>query len=84
MVRMIAVALLASSVGCMVPCGDEGRRIAGLRNSGYCARREAEVSARQRQREDVADCVHQGGDPAGCRAAVYGRDNSVNVQIGPR
>jgi hypothetical protein len=70
--------------GCMVPCGDEGTRIAGRNNSPYCARREAEVRARERQTREVAACMREGGDPVGCRHAIYGTGQNLNVQIGPR
>jgi hypothetical protein len=68
----------------MVPCGDEGTRIAGVGSSPYCARREAEKQARERQANDVTTCIQQGGDPVGCRMAVYGNSSSLNVQVGPR
>jgi hypothetical protein len=81
---LVVVSLVVASTGCMVPCGDESPRIAGRNNSPYCARREAEVRARDRQAADVAACMQEGGDPVGCRQAVYGTGRNLSVQVGPR
>jgi hypothetical protein len=40
----------------------------GMYGASNCAGRGDEL----RRRQDVDDCVAQGGDPAACRAAVYG------------
>jgi hypothetical protein len=40
----------------------------GMYGAMNCAGRGDEL----RRRDDVATCVAQGGDPAACRAAVYG------------
>jgi hypothetical protein len=57
--------------------------VPGPRNSPYCAQREAAVKAAKYRAEDVTVCVQQGGDPAACRAAIYGANrNTVNVQVG--
>jgi hypothetical protein len=77
------VLLLASLSGCMVPCGNESPRLPGIHNSPYCAQQEAEVKNARYRAEDVTLCVQQGGDPAACRAAIYGANrNTVNVQVG--
>jgi len=77
----LVAALLTQSLGC-VPCGNESPRLIGIRNSPYCAQREAELKNARYQAQDVTLCVQQGGDPAACRAAIYGANrNTVNVQV---
>jgi hypothetical protein len=80
---LVAATLLTQSLGC-VPCGQEAPRVIGIHNSPYCAQREAELKSAQARAADVNVCIHQGGDPVGCRAAIYGSPanrNTVNVQV---
>jgi hypothetical protein len=72
----LVAGLGAVALGCgRVPCGDEPPRLVGPSpgNRIYCSIREGQKQQREREATDVDLCIHQGGDPVGCRSAVYGR-----------